>query len=56
LFVKIADALHHAHEAGIVHRDLKPHNVMLNLNGQPHLVGFCLANQEVCEITMMLEG
>jgi serine/threonine-protein kinase len=29
ILAEVADALHHAHEAGIVHRDLKPHNLML---------------------------
>jgi serine/threonine protein kinase len=34
LLIKVASALHHAHEKGIVHRDLKPQNIMLDGNGE----------------------
>ena len=56
LCVKLADALHHAHQAGVIHRDLKPSNIMVDLDGEPHLMDFGLARRESGEITMTIDG
>ena len=56
LCTQLADALHHAHDAGIIHRDLKPGNVMIDLAGRPQVMDFGLAKQNLDEITVTIEG
>ena len=53
---KIADALHHAHQAGVIHRDLKPSNIMLDASATPRIMDFGLAKRDAGEVTMTLEG
>ena len=43
LFVTLCQAVQHAHERGVIHRDLKPGNILVDTEGEPHILDFGLA-------------
>ena len=46
-FVSICDAVKYAHQHGVIHRDLKPGNILIDSDGQPHVVDFGIARPVV---------
>src|SRR5262249_60454200 len=43
LLARIAEAIDHAHGHGVYHRDLKPGNILVDADGNPHILDFGLA-------------
>ena len=49
LIERTASALHQAHEQGLIHRDIKPGNIMVTPDGDPVLLDFGLARDELAD-------
>ncbi len=43
LFLRVCDAVQHAHQNGVIHRDLKPANILVDSTDQPKILDFGIA-------------
>ncbi len=43
LFIRVIEAVAHAHTQLIIHRDIKPSNILVDAKGEPHLLDFGIA-------------
>jgi serine/threonine protein kinase/Leucine-rich repeat (LRR) protein len=56
LMETICRAVQHAHQKGVIHRDLKPSNIIVDSQGQPHVLDFGLAKAMGGDQHLSLDG
>lgn len=52
---KVASAISYCHDKGILHRDMKPANVIIDKNGEPHIMDFGLAKATEVQDTKLTQ-
>jgi len=56
LLKKMLSAVDFIHQSGILHRDISPDNILIDQNGNPVLIDFGAASEQVVRATRVLTG
>jgi len=56
IFQRICSAVAEAHEKGVVHRDLKPRNILVDGDGEPHILDFGICGLATEEWSSSVRG
>lgn len=56
LLKKMLSAVEFIHQSGILHRDISPDNILIDENGNPVLIDFGAASEQVMRATRVLTG
>ena len=56
LLAAVSRGIHYAHGEGVLHRDLKPSNIVIDQQGEPHVMDFGLAKRQADPMSLTHTG
>jgi predicted Ser/Thr protein kinase len=56
VFARVCSAVAEAHAEGVVHRDLKPRNILIDVDGKPHILDFGICTVDMSDWSSSARG